>query len=170
MKSIQQEDGTASMQKYPSMTNCKLHVSSHKFCNSIKRITISWYKKTDMIHRQKDKFTIPQAWGYHNRYITIQTEVLMIGLGQKDKSSIILDTILMTWNINISIPKPILRPEYEALFEYHSYLIQGLHRIYLFVALKLLKEYNLILDPPSPWDCYSWGRHKISHYMVNKTH
>ena len=41
--------------------------------------------------------------------------------------------------------------------------------MYVSVALELLKESELLLDPPSPPDCYNWVRYKSNDYMVNNT-
>ena len=54
---------------------------------------------------------------------------------------------------NSFLPKPVLRKEYGALFTHHSFLMQGLYRSYVFVALELPKISHLHLDPPAPPDC-----------------
>ena len=58
------------MQISPSMVSCVLHISSHEFVKKMTRINISLDKKTDVKYGQA-KFTMSQAWEYHNRYITI---------------------------------------------------------------------------------------------------
>ncbi len=54
---------------------------------------------------------------------------------------------------NIFTPKPVLRPEYGALFEHQGFLLQGLQRTYLFVAIQLPSENDLLHEPPNMPSC-----------------
>ena len=46
---------------------------------------------------------------------------------------------------NLFIPKPVWRPKYSTFFEDQGFFMQGLQRIYLFVALEIPKELDLLL-------------------------
>ena len=48
--------------------------------------------------------------------------------------------------------------------------MQGLYEIYLSVALELLKEMDLLLDPPLPQDCDNLRRHNFNDYVISDTH
>ena len=61
--------------------------------------------------------------------------------GQKGKQNTKSGTTLMSLTL-----------EYESLFEHQGFLMQGLHGMYIFVALELRKESDLLLDPPAPPD------------------
>ena len=51
------------------------------------------------------------------------------------------------------IRKPLLRPEYGSLFNHHGYMMHGLQRRYLFVAIDLPRVQDLLHDPPPAPDC-----------------
>ena len=70
---------------------------------------------------------------------------------------------------SLFIPKPVLRPEYSTLFEHHGFLIQGLLRMYPFLALELTKERDILLDPLSLPDFDIWRRYKLIDYTVKST-
>ena len=68
------------------------------------------------------------------------------------------------------IAKPVLTPEYGTLFDHQSFLMQGLHRMYLIVELKLQKGMAHIRNPLPLPNCYYWGWIKLSHYVVSNMH
>ena len=56
------------------------------------------------------------------------------------------------------IRKPVLKPEYGTLFDHMGYIMHGVQRRYLFVAVDLPKVQDLLHDPPPPPDCLQLPR------------
>ena len=78
--------------------------------------------------------------------------------------------MLCLGNENSFIPNLVLRPEYRTLFDYQGFILQGLHRMGLFVMFDLAKHTDLLLGPLPPLNCDNEGRIKLKHYVVNNTH
>ena len=60
------------------------------------------------------------------------------------------------------IPKPVAQPEYGTVYQHQSMLLQNLHRLYLYIVIRLPKLKNLdqkILTFPN---CDNYGVHRSS--------
>ena len=60
-------------------------------------------------------------------------------------------------------------PRIQYLIETPRFFYEGLHRMYLFVALEVPKVSDLLLDSPAPADCDNWARYKLNNYVNNNT-
>ena len=50
-----------------------------------------------------------------------------------------------------------VKPEYGMLFEHQGYLMQELHRLHLFIAIKLPRVSDLLHDPDLMPHCNRWA-------------
>ena len=71
---------------------------------------------------------------------------------------------------NSFILKAVLIPEYKTLFDQHGFHMQGLYRIFVFIALALPKESDLHLDPPLLPVHDRCRRYKLNDWMVINTY
>ena len=92
----------------------------------------------DIRYAKPLKETMLYAWHPNNRYIT-RLDIYFHDLP---------NARISIWNTYI--PKPVLRPEYRTLSGHQGFLMEGLHRMHLSVAIDLPKQMDLILDLPVP--------------------
>ena len=66
---------------------------------------------------------------------------------------------------NAWVPKPVLRPEYGALYQHQGFLMPGLKRTYLFVAIDLPQQADLMDNPPEFPSCNEWGNRNLEYWQ-----
>ena len=92
--------------------------------------------------------------------IVTSTKYIQLYCSLRDKIAVI-DRIIYT---------PVVRPAYGVASNRWGFLMQILHRIYLFVALDLPKETDLLLNLPHLPNYEKWRCGKLNHYVVKNIH
>ena len=126
-----------------------IFISVHQLESKIKNVKIA-FKKEEQIPFRKQKHS---DFTYLDKFIKpINSKEILHRI--KRTSTLVKNKNPQTPLDPLQIIHPVVKPEYGMLFEHQGYLMQGLCRLYLFIAIRLPRVSDLLHDPDLMSHCH----------------
>ena len=129
-----------------------IFISVHQLESKIKNIKILFKKEEKLPFKQQklSEFIYPDTFikPMDNKQILHRIKRTSKLVKNKDPQTL-LDPL--------QIIHPMVKPEYGMLFKHQGYFMQGLCRLYLFIAIKLPRVSDLLHDPDLMPHCHRWA-------------